>query len=68
MNTPRVETMAELDEAKSLGKTFVFCICPKCKEGWTSLLSNAKSILEKGCLCCAEEEWNPVIEFGFKNT
>ena len=62
MNIPRVETMAELDEAKLLGVQSVFCICPRCKEGWTSLLDNAKSILEKGCLCCAEDEWKPVFE------
>ncbi len=65
---PRIETMAELEQAKALGKSSVYCICPNCKDGWTSLLINAKSILENGCLCCVEDGWKPVVGISIKNT
>ena len=51
----------DLKHARKHNLLYVFAICPKCKEGWTSLLANAKSILEKGCLSCADGEWESKI-------
>lgn len=60
--TPIVKTKEDLEEAKKLNRIYVYAICPKCKDGWTSLISNAAQILEKGCLGCVDDEWQPNVE------
>lgn len=49
-----VRTLPELEQVKNQG--FVYAICPKCGDGWTSLVNNAREILKKGCLVCVNDD------------
>lgn len=60
---PIVKNLDDLKESLKTDSFYVYAICPKCEEGWTSIYPNAKNIIENGCLCCVEEkdEWTPKI-------
>ena len=37
---------------------FVYAICPKCKNGWTSLYPNAELVIKNGfALCNEDQDW-----------
>jgi len=60
---PVVRTIDDLQKAHKEGHIFVSAVCPKCGDDWTSLIANAKKIIEKGCLSCVDDEsdWQPEI-------
>lgn len=59
---PIIKSKADLEEAVKSGELYVQATCPKCGDSWTSLILNAKLILEHGCLCCIESNnWEPKI-------
>lgn len=60
-----VRNLAELKLSKWWMEWYVFAICPKCKEGWTSRPENAKRILTNNCLGCSsgtDDDWTPTLE------
>jgi hypothetical protein len=65
MGYPEIRTLEELQMYKN--ELFVKAICPKCNEGWTSLIPNAEQILTRGCIICVDgtdDEWTPVMFVG----
>lgn len=56
---PVVRSLKDMDEAGTY--MYVSAICPKCGHAWTSLRANARQVLEKGCLACADGAWEPTV-------
>jgi len=59
-----LKTVRNLEDLEGINDVWVKAICPKCGMIVTSLIPNAKQVVEKGCVACTletEDEWTPYV-------